>query len=233
MHNPIFFSAKWEFNEFIAEIFDMHIRQSTPFYDEIQRMILELANSFITDNAIICDLGAATGETVYNLNTKYSSRNPTFYAIDNSLPMLRKAEIKCKNIRNVIFINEDMNNFTFPRSNLIISLYTLQFTNEDNRQDIINKIYDSLQINSAFILCEKITFDNEFISDYYIKFHEDLKRRNHINDEEIIAKKISLINVMNPITYKENYYMLKKSGFSIIQTFFQWYNFVGIIAIKN
>jgi len=147
--------------------------------------------------------------------------------------MLKKAKLKCQEFGNVVFINEDINNFILPKSNLITSLYTLQFINKNNRQDIIVKIYDSLENGGAFILCEKIIFDDEFIADFYVKFHHDLKKRNKISDDEIIAKKNSLINVMYPITYEENYCMLQRSGFSTIQTFFQWYNFIGILAIKD
>lgn len=233
MDKTILYSGDWKFDESVAEIFDKHIRQSTPFYDEIQRMVVELANSFIINDAVICDLGTATGETIYNLNTKYSSRTPTFYAIDNSLPMLRKAEIKCREFRNIIFINDNVSNFIFPKSDLIISIYTLQFIDKEYRQNIINKIYNSLENGGAFIFCEKITFDNEFISDHYTKFYENLKKRNDLSDAEIRAKKISLINVMHPVSYEENYHMLEKSGFSVIKPFFQWYNFIGIIAIKR
>lgn len=233
MNESIFSSGTWKFDEQIADVFDTHIRQSTPFYDEVQRMIVEVASAFIIDNAVICDLGTGTGEVIYNLNINYPSRNLTFYAIDNSLPMLKKAELKCKEFRNVVFIYQDLNNFILPKSNLILSVYTLQFINTDNRQDIINKIYDSLEKGGAFILCEKIIFDHEFVADYFVKFHEDLKRRNKINEAEIRAKKNSLINVMHPITYGENYSMLQRSGFSVIQPFFQWYNFVGILAIKG
>lgn len=233
MCESTFLPSDWIFDEHIADIFDTHIRQSTPFYDEIQRMIVELANGFIVDDAVICDLGTATGEVIYNLNVKNPSRNLTFYGIDNSVPMLKKAKFRCDEFRNVTFINEDINNFILPKSNLITSVYTLQFINKNNRQDVINKIYNSLEKDGAFILCEKIIFDDEFIADYYVKLHHGLKKRNKISDAEIIAKKASLINIMHPITYKENEHMLKMGGFSTIEPFFQWYNFIGIIAVKD
>jgi tRNA (cmo5U34)-methyltransferase len=147
--------------------------------------------------------------------------------------MLKKAKLKCEEFENVVYINEDINNFIFPQSNLIISVYTLQFINKNNRQDIINKIYDSLEKGGAFILCEKIIIDNEFIANSYVKFHHDLKKRNKISNDKIIEKENSLINVMYPITYEENCHIIQRSGFSTIQTFFQWYNFICIIAIKD
>ena len=45
-------------------------------------------------------------------------------------------------------------------------------------------------------------------------------------------KREALENVLIPYRQSENFQMLRRSGFKKIDTFFQWFNWMGFIAIK-
>ncbi|MBM3234936.1 methyltransferase domain-containing protein [Candidatus Poribacteria bacterium] len=233
LEKEILRNKQWTFDEKVSEIFDWHIRRSVPLYDELHHMLVDLAEPFLKSNAVVCDLGTSTGETIFNLNKRYPEMNIMFYGIDNSLPMLKKAKEKCKGIKNVKFICSNIQDISIPKSDLIISLYTLQFIRISERNRIIDKIFKALKNEGGFIISEKIVNQNIFLDELFVKLYERMKKRNGFSDEEIEAKRVSLKGIMEPITYEDNYKMLKESGFSLIETFFRWHNFVGIIAIKK
>ena len=51
--------------------------------------------------------------------------------------------------------------------------------------------------------------------------------------KEISQNKKALETVLIPLSASDYLTLLKKSGFTITECFFQWYNFAGFIAIKS
>jgi tRNA (cmo5U34)-methyltransferase len=49
----------------------------------------------------------------------------------------------------------------------------------------------------------------------------------------IRQKSKSLRGVLNPLTLQQNMDLLREAGFSNMEIFFRWYNFVGLVAIKE
>ena len=49
---------------------------------------------------------------------------------------------------------------------------------------------------------------------------------------EIAQKREALENVLVPYSLPENTRLLRDSGFREVETFFRWYNFSCIIAVK-
>lgn len=49
----------------VAGVFDDMVDRSVPFYQEIQRMVGELAKDFVLPGSHLCDLGCATGTTLH------------------------------------------------------------------------------------------------------------------------------------------------------------------------
>ena len=60
-----------------------------------------------------------------------------------------------------------------------------------------------------------------------------MKRRNGYSDTEIAQKRESLENVLIPYRIQENVDLLKRNGFDEADTFFKWYNFAGLVALKK
>ena len=226
-------NSPWEFNQDVSVIFDNHIRRSVPFYEELHRMVVELSDEYITDGSTICDLGTATGELLLRMSDKYENYKLNLIGIDNSSAMLSKAHDKCKSIYGISFIDGDITTCEIPKSQLLISIYTLQFVSKYARVDVIRNVFESLHKGGAFILAEKISSEIDKIDQFYIKAHEDLKRRNGISDDEIAAKRESLRSTMFTNTLINYIDMIKSVGFVNVDVFFKWYNFAGIIAVKE
>ncbi len=222
-------SGDWTFDYHVSLVFDTHVRKSIPCYVEIQNLIAEISKKILSDNALVYDLGTATGEIIYNVFNANASKNITYVGIDQSDSMLKMAKQKCSEIKNATFHNEKIETFNYEKSDLIIAAFTIQFTEIKSRKQILKRIKDTLKPDGSFIFCEKICFQNFDENNFYSQIHEDWKL-NYFSNKEIKAKRESLKNVMESMSLIENIELLKDVGFKQINIFFQWCNFVCILA---
>lgn len=225
----------FEFNAKVAGVFDDMVGRSVPFYDEMQRMIGELAGRHAQPGTTVYDLGCSTGTTML-LMDKFIGERIKFVGIDESEEMIIKCREKFDNSklgRNIELLATDFTkNLPIENASVVNMILVLQFIRPINRLSIIKKIYNGLVKNGVFILVEKIlteekSFNREFI-DYYYKF----KQRNKYSELEISQKREALENILIPYKLSENINMLKDVGFDKVEVFFKWYNFTGIIAKK-
>jgi tRNA (cmo5U34)-methyltransferase len=118
-------------------------------------------------------------------------------------------------------------------ASVVVLCLTLQFIRPVFREKLLKKIADGLVPNGALILVEKTLAENSQFNRDFIKYYYNYKRRNHYSELEISQKREALENVLIPYKLSENIHMLQQAGFSSCETFFQWFNFSGIIAVKN
>jgi tRNA (cmo5U34)-methyltransferase len=224
------------FNENTANIFNDMLKRSVPHYYEIQDMICEISKIFAQKNSNIYDLGCSTGNTLLNISKGLSKFPVTLIGIDNSEAMLKKAEARLKKLgfsHKYELLNKDLNNkIGFENAGVIISNLTLQFIRPINRDRLLTEIYKGLNKNGIFILVEKIVAENSTMRRMFIKLYHDFKLQKRYSRTEIARKREALENFLIPYMYEENVRLLKKKGFQIIDEFFRWYNFCGILAIK-
>jgi len=220
-------SEDWKFDEKVSMIFDYHVNKSIPFYKELQTTIANLSTSILKPNSKVIDLGTATGETIYQINKSNGNKEISYLGIDNSIPMLEKARVKCSRIENCEFILSDIQICELPKADLILSLFTMQFVRPDKKYILFEKIKNSINENGYFIICEKIEIQNS-LNDLFMKEHEKWKL-NHFDYAQINNKKEKLRNVMFPESMESTLQTLNSLGFTA-NTFFQWFNFIGIIA---
>ena len=80
---------------------------------------------------------------------------------------------------------------------------------------------------------EKVLENNSIFNRLFIDLYFEYKRNMGYSKGEISRKREALENVLIPYRTDENIRLLKKSGFKNVEIFFKWFNFVGIIAVKN
>ena len=78
----------WQFNKNVANVFDKHVKQSIPHYNDIQDYIVSLSEWFIKENSVIHDLGCSTGETIKKINDLNVSNNCKIIGYDTSKRMI-------------------------------------------------------------------------------------------------------------------------------------------------
>jgi len=145
--------------------------------------------------------------------------------------MVQKANELYKSA-NLSFSCDDMTTMTLEKSDLIVSYYTIQFIHPKLRQELINKIYDSLNWGGAFILYEKVRANDARFQDIISNLYMEYKLDQGYSEEEIIGKAKSLKGVLEPFSTEGNIDMLKRAGFVDILSIQKYMNFEGFLVIK-
>lgn len=229
--------ADFTFDESVASVFDDMVVRSVPFYDEIQRMVVQLASHFVQENSRVYDLGCSTGTTLVLCAKFLQKPNVRFVGIDNSQPMLEKAreKLQAHGVADLCdLIEQDLNNeVTLPNASVVIMNWALQFIRPLYRDVLIRSIYESLNNRGCLIVVEKVLGNDSTLNRLYIDLYYDFKKRKGYSELEISQKREALENVLVPYRVDENMLLLSRNGFQIVDIFFRWYNFAGFIAFKN
>lgn len=229
--------GSFAFDEKTANVFDDMLIRSVPLYSEIQRMIVELTKSFVRDKGNVYDIGCSTGTTLINLAKNIDKKAIKLIGVDFSDAMLRKAKRKLQKncaLNRCVLINADMSqDFEFKNASVVIMNLILQFINPAKRYSVVSKIFSGLRRGGCLIFVEKILSNDAKFDGKFIEFYHAFKMRNHYTKHEIDRKREALENFLIPYKYDENIRLLKKIGFESVDSFFRWYNFCGMIAIKR
>ena len=223
------------FNREVATVFDDMLNRSVPFYQEIQRMIAELAYDFAVDGTNIYDLGCSTGTTLLNLNRILGGR-VRFIGVDYSNDMLEKCRKKLSENHfagEYELICSDLNKgILVENASVVVMVLSLQFIRPLHRERLIENVFRGINDNGSLIIVEKVLGEDSVFNRLFIKYYYDMKKRNGYSDLEISKKRESLENVLIPYRLLENRELLLKQGFRYCDIFFKWYNFCGMVAVK-
>lgn len=227
------------FDERVAQVFDDMVSRSVPFYHEIQRIQADLVMDFLPeDNGVICDLGCSTGTTL-----AYLSQHPDcpqtarFIGFDNSKPMLDKAKAKLSGLvggGQVVLELADLAVLPeLPAANVIILNWALQFVRPIDREALLGKVYSALKPGGILLLSEKILAKDAIFNRLYIHHYLKFKTsQSGYTDVENQRKREALENVLVPYRLDENLTLLDRVGFQHKDVYFQWLNFICIMAVK-
>lgn len=228
-------AGNWMFDDKIAPIFDEHVRQHIPLYDEIHISIQQLANWFIEENTNVYDIGTSTGSLIVDLYKNTARNNVSYIGIDTSKEMIDIASqnLKKNNVDALVLQQDVMNDsFKIENASFVASILTNQFIKIEQRQSLINKIYKGLNAGSAYIVVEKVVGNNAKFNEMWVEMYHEAKLRNGLSEKEVIAKARSIRGILKPLSIKENTNLLKNAGFKEVDMFFKWCNFAGFIAVK-
>lgn len=225
------------FDKKVADVFDDMLVRSVPFYEHIQRMIIELSGDFCQPQTAIYDLGCSTGTTLALLSGHIKDPSVKFIGVDNSQPMLDKSRQRFAKLdeKRASFVCGDLNSglsFDAGIASVILMNWTLQFVRPINRDKIVKQIADSLMSGGCLIVVEKVMGPHSLLNRLYIEHYFDFKRSNGYTEMEISQKREALENVLIPYTIDENKELFVRNGFGLVDLFFRWYNFAGFICLK-
>jgi len=225
----------FNFGEKVASVFDDMLDRSVPFYQEMQRMIGEMATDFAVPGTNIYDLGCSTGNTLLNLD-RCVPRDVRFIGVDYSEEMLKRCRDKLSQQglgRDCELVCSDLNQgVAVQNASMVLMVLTLQFVRPLHRDALIKTILQGLNENGCLILIEKVLGEDSIFNRLFIKYYYDLKKRHGYSEMEIAKKREALENVLVPYQLKENQEMLHRAGFRYVDVFFKWYNFCGLVALR-
>jgi tRNA (cmo5U34)-methyltransferase len=214
------------FDTKVAQVFDDMVGRSVPFYAELQRMLSDLALQFTpSQDGRICDLGCSTGTTIDLILSNPSCPASTHaFGVDNAPAMLDQAREK---------LDPHVRAQQLPSVNVVLMNWTLQFVRPIHREGLLRRIYASLRPGGALLMSEKVLVEDSILNRMYIELYYRYKAKQGYTAEEIQRKRESLENVLVPYRVEENVELLKRCGFSAVDTCFRWFNWAAFVAIKQ
>lgn len=225
--------AGWKFSGEVPKTFSEHVKKSVPFYETGHDLVCKLSDFFVRDNSVCYELGVSTGVLINKLAKQHQHRHQVkWVGIDCETAMIEQARKEVGQQSTVELIADDITTFPYEKSNFIVAYYTMQFIPPHVRQELFNKIYQSLNWGGGFIFFEKVRACDARFQDMMQTLYVDYKLEQNYSSEEIIAKTKSLKGVLEPFSTQANFDLLKRAGFIDTMSVFKYMCFEGFIAIK-
>ncbi len=228
-------NAAWTFGKETPKAFTQHVRRSIPFYEEGHELILRISDFFVKPDSVCYELGVSTAVLTRKLAARHKP-SVKWVGIDCEAGMIEQAkkeiEISGSIPYNINLLNDDITTFPYEKSDFIASYYTVQFVPSRLRQELLNRLYQTLNFGGALILFEKVRGPDARFQDIISSIYSDYKLDQGYSPGEMIAKSRSLKGVLEPFSTQGNIEMLHKAGFRNVMSIFKWTCFEGLICIK-
>lgn len=225
--------AVWSFDGDIVDTFVEHIRRSVPLYAAGHDLVCQLSDYFVHDDSVCYELGASTGELLRKLADRHSHRpGMRWIGIDSVPRMIVTAQNHCRGLDNVTLRVGDAVTFDYERADLIVSYYCAQFTHPKYRQDLFDRLYQRLNWGGALLLFEKVRGADARFQDIFVSLYNEFKTAQGFDADEILNKTRSLRGVLEPFSREGNIGLLRRAGFTDIETIMKYLCFEGFMAVK-
>jgi tRNA (cmo5U34)-methyltransferase len=229
-------NANWSFKGEVADSFDAHVAKSAPMYQEGHQLACNLSDFFIKHDSVCYELGSSTGTLTLKLAEHNRAAKPAarFIGIEIEPAMVAQANQKkaAAKAANAEFVLDDVLQQEFVPCDMMIAFYTVMFVRPSQRQQLIDRVYKSLNWGGAFLMFEKVRANDARFQDIMASLYNDFKLAQGYTPEEIFHKARSLKGVLEPFSTQGNVDMLKRAGFVDIISVMKYVSFEGFLAIK-
>ena len=228
-------NANWTFSGETAQQFDSHVSKSVPFYTEGHNLVCAISDFFTKPDTTTYEIGCSTGSLTCKLARHNAEKeNARFIGIDIEPEMIVQAEKRKTDLKldNVQFVVDDTLLHSYEPSDLIVAYYTIQFIRPSRRQQLFDKLYNSLEWGGALLVFEKVRGPDARFQDIMTSLYTDFKLDQGYTTEEIVSKTRSLKGVLEPFSTQGNIDLLKRAGFVDVMTVLKYVCFEGFLAIK-
>lgn len=227
---------KFQFDDAVANVFSDMIKRSVPGYENIISMIGLFTQAHARGNTNCYDLGCSLGASTLAILNNLDQTQCSVIGIDNSSAMTERC---AKNLSQFYaedkfnILCQDIQNTTLENASVIVLNFTLQFIDKNQRDALINKIYQALIPGGVLILSEKILFTDENKNKLFTELHHGFKKSQGYSDLEISQKRNALDKTLIPEASHIHLQRLKNAGFDQADLWFQCLNFASFFAIKH
>ena len=232
---PLTELVDFSFDEKTVAVFPDMVNRSVPGYSLMQSLTGLIATQKVAPDTQVYDLGCSLGASSLSVVNSVRHQDYELILVDQSQAMLDR----CKQVfadtqmqLPVNFIQADVRDTEINNASLVMLNLVLQFVPQENRYDLLEKIYLGLNDGGSLLLSEKIDFidlqEKQVIDDLYIAF----KRRSGYSELEIGQKRRALEKVMQTESVHTHIERLKQIGFRQVSPIMKALNFVSILAGK-
>lgn len=228
--------ADFSFDENVANVFPDMISRSVPGYSTMVQTIGHLAGKFSQPNSHIYDLGCSLGASTIAMKQHVHAPGVEIIGIDNSEAMVVRCQSHVNAWKGDVPVHircEDILDSELKPCSVVAMNFTLQFIPPEQREELLQKIYDALLPGGIFLISEKVRHEDAKVEEVLNELHHDFKRMNGYSDLEISQKRAAIENVMRIDTPESHIERLQKVGFSTVQNWYRCFNFTSWFAIKS
>jgi tRNA (cmo5U34)-methyltransferase len=225
----------FEFDAQVAGVFDDMIHRSVPFYSEIIGRQVQLIERFYQTGTVLYDLGCSNGNLAIRLGRHEGAQPYRMVAVDRSAPMLatfQKRLADCRLRQHITLQCEDIRRISIENASVVVLNFTMQFVPPQDRDALMAQIHHGLVTGGILLFCEKITHGDAGMAELQRSFHFAFKREKGYSDLEISRKREALEKVLIPESLESHLQRLDRAGFTAMDVWLKWFNFVALIAIK-
>lgn len=227
---------QFTFDDKVAEVFPDMLKRSIPGYTTILAMISDLAERFGQANSYCYDLGCSLGAASLAMAQGLRSENTQIIAIDNSSAMIercRKTINQCELSIPIELYCRDLASVRIQQASMVVLNFTLQFIPLEQRQSVIENIFEGMLPGGILLISEKIEFEDEHHQQLMTELYHNFKRANGYSELEVAQKRAALEKVLQPETINVHKQRLSSAGFTSVDIWFQCFTFASFIAIKS
>ena len=228
-------AGSFEFNADVAEVFPDMLRRSIPGYAASIQAIGTLASRYVQPGTRCYDLGCSLGAATLAMRQNISVPGCQIVAVDLAPAMIAR----CREIIaaddsdvDVSIVEDDVRQIVIEQASMVVMNYTLKFLSLEERDAMIDKIFDGLNDGGIFVLSEKVVDEDEEVEALLVQMHHEFKRQNAYSALEISRKRTALENVLIPESIATHRARLGNAGFRHVGVWLRQFNFVSIIATK-
>jgi tRNA (cmo5U34)-methyltransferase len=232
---PVPEPTAFRFDDRVAQVFPDMIRRSVPGYSTIIAMTGLLAGRFATPGSRLYDLGCSLGASTLAMRQNVQHGDCRIVGVDNSAAMLER----CRGVMDtdshevpVDLVCSNLQDVHVTDASVVVLNFTLQFIAREERDAVIQHIYDGLRPGGIMVLSEKVTFEDPHLDALNIDLHHDFKRANGYSDLEIAQKRDALDGFLRRETLQQHRKRCHDAGFGSCDVWFQCFNFASLIALK-
>ena len=213
-----------------ATKYDEQRKLFIPCYDDYYGVVQSFLKYNKNKAKSILDLGAGTG-----LLTKYVMDifpHSSYTLIDLSEKMLEIAKRRFSEFHNLNYeIKDYVTNFPIDKFDLIVSALSIHHLEDNIKQNLYSKIYDSLNDNGYMINLDQFNADSEDVDNFYTEFWYDFIQKSGINEVDMnswlqrreLDKENSISNSIQ---------MIKNAGFNKVECIYHYMKFGVLVGHK-
>lgn len=224
------------FDKKIASVFSDMVKRSVPGYPTIVHTMGKIAANFAEDGGLIYDLGTSLGAVAFSVERELLAKGKTntIHAVDCSDAMVDGLFAKCVEQGDTLVqpVRSDILEMALYPSSVVCMNLVLQFIPLDRREELLTKVYQSLDLNGALLLTEKFVEEDPENNSDLIKLHHDFKSSQGYSDLEIKQKAKAISTVMPIESIEERKDQLLELGFNRVYVWYQCFNFYSMVAVK-
>ena len=213
-----------------AKIYDEHIVNVLPYYNEYSAQVIDLVKNMGKDNPRWLDTGCGTGTLVLLARKAFPAAG--FTLCDPSASMLEEAKAKLQG-ENIIFNNISSGELEYDSEfDVVTAIQCHHYLGLEEREAATKRCYNALCESGIYITFENIRMSTDASDEIALERWMNFLRA-HGNSEQEVKMQLDRRGVeTHPITIEQHLEILRKCGFTSVNLLWASYLQAGFWAIK-